>query len=57
MLSQGYFLNIFESGEKAANLRLVLDFNQWLMVYKMPFFSTVEQATHEIEPLRLQADL
>lgn len=57
MLSQGYFLNISESGEKAANLRLVLDFNQWLMVYKMPFFSIAEQATHEVQPLRLQAGL
>lgn len=38
MLSQGYFLNISESGEKAANLSLILDFNQSGLWFKKCLF-------------------
>lgn len=49
-----------ESGKKAANLGLVLDFDQsglWFMVYEMPFLSRAEQIIHSIQPLCLQKDL
>lgn len=38
MLSQGYFLNISESGEKAANLRLGLIFISDSWFTKCPSF-------------------